>query len=183
MIPPDYSGGERRNMGITFEKALQEMRELTGCARKDLARKAGISSDIIKKYEEGKVNITVKKAAALADALECGFGWDKKDFFFYPLWEGVSDQQESNFADNLRDARLVRGYSQKALSEKAGINVSTICKYEMGKTIPTLKNITKIAKALNCTFGWNGKEFWFSQHKPKKKKKERRTNLYDYLLN
>ena len=183
LIPPDYSGGERRNMGITFEKALQEMRELTGCARKDLARKAGISSDIIKKYEEGKANITVKKAAALADALECGFGWDKKDFFFYPLWEGVSDQQESNFADNLRDARLVRGYSQKALSAKAGINVSTICKYEMGKTIPTLKNITKIAKALNCTFGWNGKEFWFSQHKPKKKKKERRTNLYDYLLN
>ena len=156
-------------MGITFEKALQEMRELKKCPRKDLARKTGISSDIIKKYEEGKINITVKKATTLADALECGFGWDKKDFFFYLLWE-ISNQQKSNFADNLRDARVMRGYSQKALSEKTGINVSTISKYEMGKTVPTIKNVIKIAESLKCTFGWNGNEFWFSQHKSKKKK-------------
>lgn len=169
-------------MGITFGKALQEIRGLKECSRTDLARRTGIRADGIKEYEDGKVNITVKKAVVLADALECGFGWDKKDFFFYPLWEKISGQQESNLANNLRDARVMRGYSQKALSEKAGLNVSTICKYEMGKTIPTLKNITEIAKALNCTFGWNGSEFWFSQCKSKKKKRKRKVNLHGYLL-
>lgn len=167
-------------MGITFGKALQEMRELKGYSRTDLARQTGIRADGIKEYEDGQVNITVKKAVILANALECGFGWDKKDFFFYPLWEKISGQQESNFADNLRDARVMRGYSQKTLSEKTGINAGTIGKYEMGKTIPTLKNITEIAKALDCTFGWNGSEFWFSRYKSKKKK--RRMNIYDYLL-
>lgn len=167
-------------MGITFGKALQEIRELKGCSRTDLARQIEIRAEGIKKYEDEQVNITVKKAVELANVLKCGFGWDKKDFFFYPLWE-KSNQQESNFADNLRDARAMRGYSQKALSEKTGINVSTISKYEMGKTVPTIKNVIKIAESLKCTFGWNGNEFWFSQHKSKKKK-ERRTNLYDYLL-
>lgn len=73
-----------------------------------------------------------------------------------------------------------RGYSQKALSEKTGINVSTISKYEMGKTVPTIKNVTKIAESLKCTFGWNGNEFWFSQHKSKKKKRKKEIGIYDY---
>lgn len=167
-------------MGITFGKALQEIRELKGCSRTDLARQIEIRAEGIKKYEDEQVNITVKKAVELANVLKCGFGWIKKIFSFI-LSGKKSNQQESNFADNLRDARAMRGYSQKALSEKTGINVSTISKYEMGKTVPTIKNVIKIAESLKCTFGWNGNEFWFSQHKSKKKK-ERRTNLYDYLL-
>lgn len=166
-------------MGKTFGKALQEIRELKGCSRTDLARQIEIRAEGIKKYEDEQVNITVKKAVELANVLKCGFGWDKKDFFFYPLWE-ISDQQESNFADNLRDARVMRGYSQKALSEKTGINVSTISKYEMGKTVPTIKNGIKIAESLKCTFGWNGNEFWFSQHKSKKEKRKKEIGIYDY---
>ena len=55
-----------------------------------------------------------------------------------------------------------------------------ISKYEMGKTVPTIKNVTKIAESLKCTFGWNGNEFWFSQHKSKKKKRKKEIGIYDY---
>lgn len=69
-------------MGITFEKALQEIRELKGCSRTDLARQIEIRAEGIKKYEDEQVNITVKKAVELANVLKCGFGWDKKIFSF-----------------------------------------------------------------------------------------------------
>lgn len=48
-------------MGKTFGKALQEIRELKGCSRTDLARQIEIRAEGIKKYEDEQVNITVKK--------------------------------------------------------------------------------------------------------------------------
>lgn len=168
MIPSDFRRRKEEH-GNCIWRSLARDKRVKGMLENRSCQANRNKSRGNKKYEDEQVNITVKKAVEVANALKCGFGWDKKDFFFYPLWE-ISDQQESNFADNLRDARVMRGYSQKALSEKTGINVSTISKYEMGKTVPTIKNVIKIAESLKCTFGWNGNEFWFSQHKSKKKK-------------
>lgn len=49
-------------MGITFGKALQEIREIKGCSRTNLARQIEIRAEGIKKYEDEQVNITVKKS-------------------------------------------------------------------------------------------------------------------------
>lgn len=72
-------------MGITFGEALKEIREIKGCSRTDLARQIEIRAEGIKKYEDEQVNITVKKAVEVANALKCGFGWDKKIFLLSPL--------------------------------------------------------------------------------------------------
>lgn len=69
-------------MGKTFGKALQEIRELKGCSRTDLARQIEIRAEGIKKYEDEQVNITVKKAVEVANALKCGFGWNGNEFWF-----------------------------------------------------------------------------------------------------
>lgn len=69
-------------MGITFGKALQEIREIKGCSRTDLARQIEIRAEGIKKYEDEQVNITVKKAVEVANALKCTFGWNGNDFWF-----------------------------------------------------------------------------------------------------
>lgn len=39
----------------------------------------------------------------------------------------------------------------RALQEKTGIHWVSICRYERGKTIPSTKNLIRLAAALGCT--------------------------------
>lgn len=56
-----------------------------------------------------------------------------------------------NFNENLKEARLKSGLSQKDLSENIGVAKSTYSLYESGKREPNLDTIKKIASALNVS--------------------------------
>lgn len=56
-----------------------------------------------------------------------------------------------NFNDNLREARLKSGLSQKELSENIGVAKSTYSLYESGKREPNVDTIKKIASILNVS--------------------------------
>jgi len=56
-----------------------------------------------------------------------------------------------NFNDNLREARLKSGLSQKELSENIGVAKSTYSLYESGKREPNVDTIKKIASILNIS--------------------------------
>ena len=161
-----------------FGKALLEAREMTGISREDLSARTRICVDTIKKYESEDANPSLKKIFRIADALGCGFGWDKNSFFFYP-WMKTKDRA-GTFAEELKKVREDKGYSQKALAEKSGIKVVTITGYETGKTCPSLKSMIKIAQTLNCTFGWDRSKIWFSKIKKKKTKKPAEPNYYSF---
>lgn len=47
--------------------------------------------------------------------------------------------------------RAMRGVSEMELSDRTGISVVTLSQYRNGKTLPTLKNLRKLADALDCT--------------------------------
>ena len=54
-------------------------------------------------------------------------------------------------ATNIRAIRKARGMTQMELAKASGIHNITICKYEVGEVIPSLKNAEKLAKALGVT--------------------------------
>ena len=54
-------------------------------------------------------------------------------------------------AENLKSIRTMRGLTQEQLAELTGINRVTIAKCENHKFTITLRNLLKIAKALNVT--------------------------------
>lgn len=53
------------------------------------------------------------------------------------------------FANQLKNARLAAGLSQKELAQKACITPSLISRYELGKVIPRLDTMNKIMKILD----------------------------------
>lgn len=56
-----------------------------------------------------------------------------------------------NFGERIKAARLDAGLNQKALAEKAGVATITIQQYERGVREPRLKQLARIAKALNMS--------------------------------
>lgn len=56
-----------------------------------------------------------------------------------------------HFNENLKEARLKSGLSQKDLSENIGVAKSTHSLYESGKREPNVDTIKKIASALNVS--------------------------------
>ena len=56
-----------------------------------------------------------------------------------------------NFNENLKEARVKSGLSQKELSENIGVAKSTYSLYESGKREPNVDTIKKIASTLNVS--------------------------------
>lgn len=56
-----------------------------------------------------------------------------------------------HFNENLKEARLKSGLSQKDLAENIGVAKSTYSLYESGKREPNVDTIKKIASALNVS--------------------------------
>lgn len=54
-----------------------------------------------------------------------------------------------NFGNNIRKLRKIKGLSQENLAFKTGLDRTYIGGIERGERNPSLKNIIKIAKALN----------------------------------
>jgi predicted transcriptional regulator len=61
--------------------------------------------------------------------------------------------RQTPIADTLRKWRAVRGLSQRALAERAGVGYVVIARLELGQTDPRLSTLTKLAEALKLTVG------------------------------
>lgn len=60
------------------------------------------------------------------------------------------------FVGQLKRLRASRGFTQEALTEKAGISRSYIARLELGQQAPTLGTLERLAKALKMTVGQQG---------------------------
>lgn len=69
--------------------------------------------------------------------------WGGEDFMSEMEWLGV-------FSGNLRDLMNETGMTQEELSEKTGIDRSTISRYLNKKRMPTVRAIVNLTYALNC---------------------------------
>lgn len=57
----------------------------------------------------------------------------------------------NNFNENLKEARLKSGYSQKEVAEKIGVAKSTYSLYESGNREPNVDTIKKISDILKVS--------------------------------
>lgn len=63
----------------------------------------------------------------------------------------ISDSECRNtFAYNLVDRMRTKGFGQASLAEKTGLSTATINKYINKLATPTITNLIRIAKALDC---------------------------------
>ena len=70
--------------------------------------------------------------------------------FFKSNYQEVSIMGD-NFNDNLKEARLRSGLSQKEVAENIGVAKSTYSLYESGNREPNVNTIKKIADCLNVS--------------------------------
>jgi transcriptional regulator with XRE-family HTH domain len=56
-----------------------------------------------------------------------------------------------SFAETLAGLRRSKGFTQVALAERAGVNVSQLRKYEAGGSEPSLSALRRLAVALSCS--------------------------------
>ncbi len=55
------------------------------------------------------------------------------------------------FGERLKDLRIARRTSQRALANAIGIAQTVISRYETNKTKPQIEHVLKLSKALKCT--------------------------------
>lgn len=60
---------------------------------------------------------------------------------------------KTTFSDRLKQARQLRGYTQQALADAAGVSQSAIASYENGDR-ETSRSFRKLANALNVSADW-----------------------------
>ncbi len=56
-----------------------------------------------------------------------------------------------NFSENLKEARVSRGFSQKEIADLLGIDRSTYVNYEAGKREPNLERLRALAMTLGVS--------------------------------
>jgi len=73
--------------------------------------------------------------------------WSKE-----PAYKAAYDslKAEFQFAEQLIEARIKSGLSQEELAQKMGTSQSTIARLESGTSMPSMRTLTKFARATNC---------------------------------
>lgn len=60
--------------------------------------------------------------------------------------------EKENFINNVKNNLKELGWTQKMFADKIGCSKTTISKWFLFQTQPTLEYVIKICKVLNCTF-------------------------------
>ena len=73
--------------------------------------------------------------------------WIKK-----PTYKAAYESLEAEFqiAEQLIGVRIKSGLSQEELSQKMGTSQSTIARLKSGSSMPSMRTLSKFAKATNC---------------------------------
>jgi transcriptional regulator with XRE-family HTH domain len=126
-----------------FGKHVEQLREVLGRSRAELAESSGLELAVIEQIERGdggSVNLdTLRK---LAGAL---------DLPLHALFEGVDDDRIDSgpFGPRLARLRERRGWSRAQLAESSGLTVETIEQIELEQHSPQLAELRQLAGALD----------------------------------
>ncbi len=115
---------------------------------KDFAKIIGLNATTITRYLNGTRTPSVKNVILLADFFKC-----TADFL-------IGEKCESNiskfkkcppFAERFESLLKEYGYNCLSFSKAAEIHQSRVYAWKNGKRVPTLDNIIKIARFLDCS--------------------------------
>lgn len=113
----------------TTANRLKQLREKTGLNQSQLAKKIGISEQLISKYERGERNPKIENLEALAN------------FFKVP----VSYLRGEGAVNRLKELRQQAGLSLAEVGKGVGLATNTIYRYETGQREPKIETWQKLA--------------------------------------
>lgn len=73
-----------------------------------------------------------------------------------PMVRGKKNPAHVGLPSRLRSARRLCGLKRRPLAEKAGVAPSTVGDIEMGRQIPTVGRVARLASALSVSAAWLG---------------------------
>jgi len=140
---PDGEGELKRRVG----RALRTLRVARGYTQQKVADRARCHRTYLSAVEAGRRNLTAKALLALADALQASIA----ELFGEPGSSARRPPSQTvalQIGAAVRTLRLRRGISQEALGKRARLNRSYVAGIETGQRNPTLRNVEKLARAL-----------------------------------
>ena len=141
---------------------LIKIRGELGLMQTEVARAAGIPAGVLTRYETVEVPLyRTEYLAKLADAL----GIDLDEYGYAPLPAITSLKSYRNrprlhkqlptsgypyldFGREMQNARLSSGLTQTAMSKELGVSLTTITSWEIGRQLPTVRNLVKWCRIL-----------------------------------
>lgn len=122
----------------TFGQRLRELRNLRGISQNELSKHIGVSKSSINMYERNEREPGFETLEAIAD------------FFNVSIDDllGKIPHNDLSTGDRLRAKRLEYGFTRKELSQRCGIAVSRIKKYEDGLIEPEPETLQRIADSI-----------------------------------
>jgi transcriptional regulator with XRE-family HTH domain len=130
---------------------IKQLREYLGISRRSFAIRLGYSMTQIGRYEEG---ITIPSEEVIQKICS-EYGVDTNYFKGKKKLEesAQKDESEKGIAARIIKSRTEKGWTQKKLAEKSGVNTAIISRVESGAKL-TEKQGIKLAEALGVGIEW-----------------------------
>ena len=174
-----------------FAKNLKQERRKKGYTQKELAKKTGITAEMVSLCERGHFFPSDYYMDKILEALEVDLTYmleDRNDIdipkqrcstkkSINGARRGLTKKEKEAFAKNLRQERLNNGYTQVELAEKTGVNSGMLSLYERGRFSPSTERLNTLSDALGVTA-----EYMLEEHAcPDVITREQKTNFIKNL--
>ncbi|MDO3622827.1 helix-turn-helix transcriptional regulator [Ralstonia pseudosolanacearum] len=132
------------DLALLFASELRRRREAMGLSQQALGDRVGLDRNSISRIERGAPNLSLHSAEEIAHALETNLS----------SMLGSESRSRLNmtnaFGSKVRELRTERGWNQRELAERVGVDRNWVSVVEAGKSI-SLRTLQKFASALGVT--------------------------------
>ncbi len=145
----------RENRQTMFHSNLKYLRQINNDTQKKLSEKIGADSKAVYFYEQSRepsYEKLVKIAIAYNTSVDYLLGKTNDRCPYTNYYDNNFHEPEfpDAFNKSLKEIRNSRNLSQAALSEKVGLSIQSISKYENTSNTPCFKHLIEISDALDC---------------------------------
>lgn len=152
MLPRPMVRGRKNPLYFGFAERLRRARRAAKWSLAELARTAGSTAPTILALENGERCPRVDTAQKLALAL--GLSPSQLAFGLTPIARPATKIAHDGLAKRLGAVRALRGLSMRELEQRADAAGNLVRNTEAGRSLPTLRTVEQLAKALGVSPAW-----------------------------
>jgi len=139
----------------TFAEQVRLLREGAKLSQEALGDRLGLDRTVISRIERTRPNLTMARAAAIAEALGASVSQvlrqaEAKDVDVEPLEREPAEELLQRIPRSLKARREQSELSQRQLADRMGVDRNWVSAVESGRENVTLGTIERFAKALGC---------------------------------
>ncbi|MCK4143628.1 helix-turn-helix transcriptional regulator [Ralstonia pseudosolanacearum] len=135
-----------QDLAELFVTEMRHRREALGLSLQDLGDRLGLDRSAVSRIERSAPNLSIAKAAAIAEAL----GTTLSSMLGGAEQPG-SARESQNFAFRVRELRMARGWNQRELGERIGVDRNWVNSVESGTRSVTLRTLQKFAEGFEVS--------------------------------